>query len=426
MNLVKTSFLNALAVFIKIVTALVLNKVLAVYVGPTGYAVIGQFQSLLAMLSTFASGGINTGVTKYTAEFHEDPQEQEAILRTAASISLLGATIFALLLVIFRKPLAVWMLADVRLSSVILWLAAALVPMLLNGLFLAILNGRKAIKAYVIANIVGSLVTAITATALVFKFGLYGVLVAMAISQALACSVTAWLFQRTCKVSWKSFLGRMDRGIARRLGGFALMSATSAVALPLAQMVIRDGLADRLGWHSVGLWQALWKISDMHLMLLTSTLSLYFLPRFSEIKSAAGLRSEVMKGYRFVLPLVVASASIIYVLREFFIRVLLTDEFFPLTEIIGWQMAGDVLKISSWVVSCTMISHARVRVFIITELIFTLLWVMLTLGGAEIDGLRGAAIGYVLTYSAYCVVVFYLFFNLLNKIRQNESVGVIL
>ena len=422
MNLVKTSLLNGLAVITKVATALALNKVLAIYVGPAGYAVIGQFQSLLAMVFTFASGGVNTGVTKYTAEFHADPQKQQDVLRTATSISLLCACVFMALLVIFRKSLAAWTLADMQFSGVIVWLAAALIPMLLNGLLLAILNGRKEIKTYVIANIAGSLITALTAVLLVLKFGLYGVLVAMAISQALACVVTIWLFQRTCQMSWKNFLGPINPDIARRLGGFALISATSALAVPLAQMLIRDGLANRLGLHGAGLWQALWKISEMHLMLLTTTLSLYFLPRFSEIKEATGLHKEVMKCYRFVLPLVMVSASLIYLLREFFIPVLLTAEFLPLTEVLGWQMLGDVLKISSWVMAYTMISHAQVRIFIITELVFTMLWVVLTLGGASIDGLRGATIGYVLTYAAYGVAMLFLFSNLLKNIRSEKPV----
>lgn len=423
MNLVKTSLLNGLAVITKVATALALNKVLAIYVGPAGYAVIGQFQSLLAMVLTFSSGGVNTGVTKYTAEFHADPQKQQDVLRTAASISLLCACVFMALLVIFRKSLAARTLADMQFSGVIVWLAAALIPMLLNGLLLAILNGRKQIKTYVIANIAGSLVTALTAVLLVLKFGLYGVLVAMAISQALACVVTIWLFQRTCQMSWKNLLGPINPDIARRLGGFALISATSALAVPFAQMLIRDGLVNRLGWQSAGLWQALWKISEMHLMLLTTTLSLYFLPRFSEIKDATGLRKEVMKCYRFVLPLVMASASLIYLLREFFIPVLLTAEFLPLTEVLGWQMVGDVLKISSWVMAYTMISHAQVRIFIITELVFTMLWVVLTLGGASIDGLRGATIGYVLTYAAYGVAMIFLFSNLLKNIRSKDLVS---
>lgn len=416
MSLVKTSLLNGLAVLTKLATALVLNKVLAVYVGAAGYAVIGQFQNLVTMVVAFASGAVNIGVTKYTAEYHADPQQQQAVWRTAAMMSLLGGGVFALLLVVFRAPLARWTLADAQLSGVMVWLAAALILLLLNGLMLAILSGRKAVRAYVIANIIGSFVTAATATALVLQFGLYGALVALAVSQALACGATAWLFHRTCQIPWRTLFGRIDRNIARRLGGFALMSATSALVVPLAQMAIRDGLAIRLGWNGAGLWQALSKISETHLMLLTTTLSLYFLPRFSEIRNAAELRTEVLKAYRFVLPLVTTSALFLYVVREPLIRALLTQEFLPLAEVLGWQLLGDVLKVSSWVVGYTMLSHFRVRIFILTEIIFAALLVALTLAGATVYGLRGTAIAYAVTYTVYCVAMVCLFAQLLGQL----------
>lgn len=418
MNLVKTSLLNGLAVATKLVTALVLNKVLAVYVGPVGYAVIGQFQSLVMMVSTFASGGVNTGVTKYTAEYHADPQRQQLVWRTAVMISLAGAALFVVLLVFFRKNVALWVLADAQMSGVIVWFAASLVLLLLNGLMLAILNGRKAIRAYVIANIVGSLVTATTATLLVVQFGLYGVLVALATSQALACGVTAWLFQRNCPMPWRVLIGRIDPAVARKLGGFALMGATSALMMPLAQMVIREGLARQLGWSNAGLWQALWRISETHLMLLTTTLSLYFLPRFSEIRHAAELRAEVLKGYRFVVPLVVMSALVLYQLREPLIRTLLTPEFLPLTHVLGWQLIGDVLKVCSWVIAYTILSHARVRAFVLSEIIFAMLFAVLTLAGAALDGLRGAAIAYAITYALYGIAMTYFFGQLLRELDE--------
>ncbi len=41
MNLLKTSALNGMAVLIKTATMFMMNKILAVYVGPSVYAVIG-------------------------------------------------------------------------------------------------------------------------------------------------------------------------------------------------------------------------------------------------------------------------------------------------------------------------------------------------------------------------------------------------
>jgi PST family polysaccharide transporter len=286
---------------------------------------------------------------------------------------------------------------------------------------LAILNGRKAVVPYVAANIAGSLVGAASAVLLVTRFGLHGALVAVSINQALACGVTAWLFRRTCRLPWASLVGRIDGPTARRLLGYALMSLTSAIVLPASQIVIRDGLAARLGWHDTGLWQAMSKISETHLLLLTSTLSVYFLPRFSEIRDAHELRREVLRGYRFVLPLVCASALLLYLLREVLIRLLLTPAFLPIASALGLQLIGDVLKIGSWVMAFTMVSHAQTRIFIITECAFSALLAIATLLLGERFGLAGAAGGYALTYGLYWLVMAGVFMRLVERLERDGA-----
>lgn len=93
MNLLTTSVLNGVAVLIKTLTLFVLNKILAVYLGPTGYAALGQFQNFIQMVTTFAGSAINTAVIKYTAEYHEDQNKQRAIWKTAGSLVFLFSLI---------------------------------------------------------------------------------------------------------------------------------------------------------------------------------------------------------------------------------------------------------------------------------------------------------------------------------------------
>jgi PST family polysaccharide transporter len=146
MTLIKTSLLNGIAVVIKMLTLLGLNKILAIYVGPTGYAALGQFQNAVQMITTFASGAINTGVTKYTAEYYDDQERQHAVWRTAGTIALIGSAFTSLLVVAFNRSLAGWFLKDETLGSVFIWFAATLVFFIFNTLLLAILNGKKIFK----------------------------------------------------------------------------------------------------------------------------------------------------------------------------------------------------------------------------------------------------------------------------------------
>lgn len=421
MSLAKTSLLNGLAVVIKLSTSLVLNKLLAVYVGPAGYAVIGQFQSFIGMLGAFAGGAFNTGVTKYVAEHHDDHVRQQRVWQSAATMGLIAAGVFALALVAAQVPLAQWLLADADKSEVMIWLAVSLPFLVLNGLLLAIMNGRKATKAYVVASIAGSLLSASVAGILVVGHGLYGALVAVAIGQAIAFIATAWLFRQALGIPWRSLAGAIDGDAAAALGRFAMMAATSAIAIPISHMFIRDGLAQLLNWETSGLWQALWRISETHLMLLTTTLSLYFLPRYSEIRLGAELRQEVRRGYKFVVPLVSATGLIIYVGREPLIHLLLTPEFMPISGALGLQLLGDALKIGSWVTAFTMLSHARTRLFIISEVAFAVLLTVLTLLLSSAFGLAGSAAGYALTYAIYWVVMHHQFARLCRSLDVGSA-----
>jgi len=421
MSLVRTSLLNGVAVLTKLGTNILLNKVLAVFVGPAGYAIIGQFQNLASMVTTFASGALNTGVTKYTAEYHAQPERQHLVWRTAGALSLAGSLVFAPALVLFRVPIASWALADANLSGVIVWLAVALPLLLINGLLLAILNGRKAVRVYVAANISGSIVTAATALLLVTHYGLYGALIAVAISQAVACLATALLVFRSAPIPFTQLLHLPDARVARQLGGYALMGATSALVVPVCQIFIRDNLAAQLGWHTTGLWQALSKISDTHLMLLTTTLSIYFLPRFAEIQDGSELRAEIRKGYRFVLPLVLTSAALLFLFRVLLVRALLTPDFMPLVDVLGIQLLGDVLKIGSWVMAYTLFSHAQTRTFIVTEVIFSIIWAASAVLLAKVFGLAGACAGYVLTYALYWITMYWLFGRLTSRLDASKG-----
>lgn len=421
MTLFRTSALSALAVFTKLATSLFLNKVLAIYVGTAGYGVIGQFQSLVSMVTTFASGATNSGVTKYTAEYADNLVRQRALWQTAMTMGLLGALLFGCILILIRNPLSRWLLGSEVHSNVLVWLALVLGLLVMNGLMLAILNGKKAVRELVTANIVGSVISAVVATALVAIFGLWGGLVALAVSQAVACGFTAWIFHRVCQVRWRELIGKIDPEVAKSLGGFAFMALTTATVTPIGHMIIRDQIASNLGSTNAGLWQALWKISETHLLLLTSTLSVYFLPRFAEIHSGLELRSEVMKGYLFVVPMVATTSLILYIFRDTLIRLLLTAEFIPLAQVLGLQLIGDALKISSWVMSFTMVSHARTRAFVVTEIFFTAFFVITTVLLSKQYGLVGAAIAYAATYFIYWITMYWLFKSLIRTLRSEAD-----
>jgi PST family polysaccharide transporter len=227
-TLIRTSLLNGIAVAIKMLTLLGINKILAVYVGPAGYAALGQFQNAVQMITTFASGAINTGVTKYTAEYRDDEAKQHEVWRTAGTIAVAGSLVTGALIAVFNQTLAAWFLKDSRYGGVFLWFAATLVLFTFNTLLLAILNGKKEIARYILANIAGSIFSFVVTAIMAIQFGLYGALVALAVYQAITFFVTFLLCYKAPWFKVNHLFGAIDKRVALNLAKYTAMALTSA------------------------------------------------------------------------------------------------------------------------------------------------------------------------------------------------------
>jgi PST family polysaccharide transporter len=405
MTLVKTSLLNGIAVAVKVASALVLNKILAVYVGPAGYAIIGQFQNAVSIVVSLAGGVVATGVTKATAQHYDDEAKQHAVWQTAIRFSLDASLFAGVILLLVGNWMSEWLLHRTDMSSVFVWLALALPAMAANNLLLAIVNGKKEVGIYVMSNIIGSLISVLVIGLLAYYFGLYGALVAFTINPAVVLLSTAAIVARRDWFKAKFLWGQMNHPALRELYGFGLMVLTSALTMPVTFMLIRDHLATNLGLPAAGYWQASWKISEIYLMLVTTTLSVYYLPRLAEIRTAPELKTEIIKVYCFVMPIVAVGAGAIFLLRDFIIHTLFTSDFLPMRALFQWQVTGDVIKIGSWILSFIMLGRAMVKAFVLTELAFSLSFYFLTWVLVDRIGLVGVSMAYAINYSLYWVTM---------------------
>jgi len=419
MSLVKTSLLNGIAVAVKIASALVLNKILAVYVGPAGYAIIGQFQNAVSIVVSLAGGVVATGVTKATAQHFDDEAKQHAVWQTAIRFSLGASLIAGTCLLFVSHWLSEWLLQRTEMSSLFFWLALTLPAMAANNLLMAIVNGKKEVDIYVMVNIIGSVISMLVTGLLAFNFGLYGALVAFTINPAIVLLSTTAIVVRRNWFKARFLWGQMNRSALHELSKFYLMGLASALIMPATFMLIRDHLVTELGVTATGYWQASWKISEIYLMLVTSTLSVYYLPRIAEIRTASELKSEIIKVYRFVLPIVLMCTLVIFILRDFIIHTIFTTEFAPMRELFPWQLAGDVMKIGSWILGFIMLGRAMIKLFLITEITFSISLVLLNWLLVGDFGLVGVSMAYATNYCLHWVCMWYL---VKHEMRRMELV----
>lgn len=403
MQIIRVSALNAVAVSTRMVTALVLNKLLATFVGPSGYAVIGQFQNIVALAGAFASGATGQGVVRYTAEFRDDSDRLHDLWRTAGTVTCAGSALVGLGLIVFSGPLAHSALLDRGYQPIIVLLAVGLVFLAFNGVLLAIINGRQDTRLFVRASVAGSMITLAFTVAMMFWQGLMGALIALAINQSLALAATMILARREPWLKVRNLFGRIDMPTLRRLGRYVAMAAVAAIATPVAQLIIRRHLVGEVGLDRAGLWEAMNRLSAMYMLFFTSTLSLYYLPRIAEIRTKSELRTEVGRTFAVVTTAVSVVSMTLYLLRHIVVQLLFDSKFLPMTELFVPQLIGDTLKLSSWTFAYVMIGRGMTTVFIVSEIACSSLMVGLTFILMPRMGFVGASVAYALTYVAYFV-----------------------
>lgn len=414
-DLVKVSFLNGISTVIRMLAGLVSTKVVASVVGPVGIALLGQLNNFTTIILSLANGGITTGITKYISEHSEKEDKTRAYISTAFRITFICSLVTGLAMVLGAGYFSALILKSDEYSLVFYIFGVTIILYALNAMLLAILNGFKEYKLFVKVNIISSLTSLLFSVVMALTFGLMGALVSAVTFQSVVFIITIILVSRTSWFSWSMFLGGIDRKSAYNLVQFSFMALATAIIVPLSQLMVRGIIAERISVTDAGIWEGVNRISGMYLMVVVTSFSVYYLPRLAELNNDVEIRKEVMSVYQLMIPFLVITSLSIYILRDIIIQILFTDEFSKMGGLFPYQLIGDILKMSGWVLGYLMVAKAMTRAYIFMEVLNYALFVILSHILIGHYGVRGATIAYALGHFVYLVGMFIIFRKLLFR-----------
>ncbi len=407
MNLFKTSFYTSIATAISFLSGFIVTKVVAVKIGPSGIAYLGQFQNTASILTMLATGAIASGVVKYLAQYKNDPAKRQQVINTAALIVFCCSFVVSLFVIASSGYLsrAAFKTADFWIVYFLFGLFTMTVAF--NVIFGAILNGLKEIRRLTIVNICGSVIGIILTVILAYQYGVKGVLLSSTALSLIIFCIHVYIFNKA-GIAWKPDFKKWDKPVARMLLGFTLMAVVSGLLVPTMQILVRDRIINRFTVEEAGYWQAVTKISDYYLSFITLVLGVYYMPKLSEIQDRLALRQEISRSYKIVLPVVSVVALLIWLLRDLVIHLLFTPSFVPMKPLFTFQLLGDVFKIGSWLLANLMIAKAMIKTYIITEFIFATSYVILCFLLMNTYGIIGATYGFCINYGLYWITMYFI------------------
>lgn len=408
-DIVKVFSLNAVSTLIHMCTALISTKVVANIIGPSGIAMLGQLNNINTMLQGVAGGGIRSGVTKYIAEYKNDNSRVKNYISNALYISSIFTLAISILCIAGNKLLSNKIMLSGDYGYVFLVLGFTIFLFTLNSLLISILNGFKEFKKYVVVNISSSVFSLIFSVALCVVWGLKGAMISAVTFQSVVLFVT--IFQcRKC--SWFNkvyFFGKADIKVIKEYLQYTLMSLVTLSVVPVTQMILRGYVISEISITEAGWWDGMNKISHLYLSVITTSLSVYILPRMSELNDKWKLKQELLKCYKLIIPFMLICTLVIYILRHFLIWLLFTPDFYPMENLFIWQLLGDVFKISSWILSYLMLAKQKTKVFILTEILSGVSGLIIRYICTKHYGVIGLNIGYMINYIIYFVYMIWLF-----------------
>lgn len=419
-DFVKVFSLSAVSTFVKIISRFVSIKVVSVIIGPSGVALLGQLSNFTNILLKIATGGNNSGVTKYLASYKNSENKIKEIIGTSMIISFYLSLFCSIILIVFSGYFSNLILNDSgqgKYKSIFIIFGITIFLYALNAKLLAILNGFRQYRKYILVDITSSTVGLIFSVCLVFYWNVYGALLAAVTYQSIVVLISLFFVLKAPWFRWHFIFRGFSINMAKKLSLYSIMTIVSAMTVPISQILVRGRISNSLSLNDAGIWEGVTKISSLNLMVIATSMGVYYLPKLSGISDAVGIRNEIFKTAKLLIPFVILSSLSIYFLRDYIILLVFSSKFQSMSDLFAFQLLGDFFKIVSWLLAYLMLAKTMTKLYVFTEIFSNLSWVLFSYWLISYTGSSGAVIAYAINYFIYVLIMLFIFRKLLfNKI----------
>lgn len=397
MNFFKSSYLSAISTLISITAKLIVNKLTAIFIGPNGFAIYGQFKDFVNLSTVLCQLGTENGVIKYSADTKHNIIQFKSFLSSAFKLHIISSILIALSIYVFRHSInSVLFDTNNDFSFQISIIGFTLIFIALYNFILSILNGLKQLKVFIFITILSTILTSVITILAVKYYVLQGLIISIALNHILVFALSVIFVFKTKKLKYSYFTSQFNKLHLRRLSQFTLMSLSGAVSLSLSLLFIRSHVIKTIGIEQAGFWDSVWRISALYLLFLTSSFKFYILPTFSKIQEK-DIKKEILRIWKITFPSILLITSTVFLCKDFIIKILFTPEFLMIKSILLFQLLGDIIRIHSWVLGNVLIAKSYTKKFVILQIVWGIVFSLLSYIFIAYFKLAGTTIAYFAT-----------------------------
>lgn len=386
--------------------SVVLNKLVAVWIGPAGMGLFSIYNAAIDMLRSGTSLGLRTSAVRDVAIAHESGDEAAVarivavVRRWAWFISIFGAiTTMAL-----APALSQWSFG----SQDHLWHFVLLAAVLLfNGFAnseLAILQGLEKLKRLANASLLGTVMGLVLSIPLFYWLRIDSILLSVIVYHA-SLLAAALLYRHKGKNNKATITNREALRDGAPFVKLGLLMTLSEFITMLFNYIFSAYLNRVAGTETVGFYQAGFSLVGRYFGLILTAVGMEYYPRITRVcHSRMRTRVFASQEINIVMLCLLPVVSVFLIARELIVSVLYSPEFHAIIPYISIAIVGAVLKAYSWFLAIQIVARGDGKIYIITESLSAAIGLGVNIAGYHLWGLAGLGVAFALWYAAYCVI----------------------
>ncbi|QSS96808.1 O-antigen translocase [Psychroflexus sp. ALD_RP9] len=408
-ELLKVGTTNSVSLLIKLISAFITSKLTAIFLGSTGISLLGNWRNATELIQKISTGSIHNAVIKYAADSQTSVQESKAFQSTLFYISCAICALVMLTCFIFADAINNFVFIQQNHSDLIRILAFVLPLYVINIHLQSILKAYQKFNTVVKINIFGHIFNLLFFITCLYFYGLKGALLSVAIVPCLLGLYSIYVAYKSNLVFYKFQFSEVKKIYVLGFRDYAFMTIISTLIFPLTYLNIRNLLVDELSLEASGYWEAMFRISTLYITFAISLINLMILPKLANSKTVKDFRQIVFQFYKQFMPFFIVGLVLVFFLKGYIVKIVLTKEFLPTTQLFLWQEVGDLFRVLALVLVAQFHAKKMIWHYVITDVLLAFSLYFSTFLLINQFGLKSAVIGHTISYAAYFLIILIIF-----------------
>lgn len=394
--------------FFQIITSIIRNKFVAIFLGSSGVGLIGICISFINLLQSIFGLGLNIiGVREVSIANNENiNNELNKKVSLILYLTILSSLIAILISFFFSKDLAVKVFGNIDNSTWIISISFILFFNLLTAFFVIIFQSTGNISYLTKSTVFSSVISLIISIPLYYYFRLNSILPSLIFSAIVSFSINYFFYLKLklklINLNPTQIFNQGKKIITLGLGVLiANIISTGTTFFIIMYLKSVGSLSD------VGLYQAGLGLTTQYTSLLFASMVSDYFPRLSSINSDKDKYNNVVNSQSVIMVLVVSPLIVGMILfSPLVVKIFLSKDFYTLSTFIRFYLVGIFFQAANY--SMGLISYARgdKSIFIFLAFVGNFLLFCFTILGFKLYGVNGIAYLFII-HSIICFYIVY-------------------